>query len=124
MGVPNDIVSHRSRPTCRADPHPRREDSGLPDWVEGLLARGGDVLMEGNDLVASPLEAEQKPGLAVELRSGRLAPIHPLRWIAGKRMRPDFVCAGLFAGFAPVWCIDLIERPGRHWSDARPHRMS
>jgi len=50
LGVPNNkIVSHRSRPAFRADPHPRREDSGLLDRVEGLLAQGGDVRMEGND---------------------------------------------------------------------------
>ena len=37
-------------------PAPRREDSGLLDRVEGLLAQGGDVRMEGNELVVSPLE--------------------------------------------------------------------
>jgi hypothetical protein len=29
-----------------------------------------------------------------------------------------------FAEFAPVWWIDLIERPDRHRSDARPHRST
>jgi hypothetical protein len=48
-------------------PAPRREDSGLLDRVEGLLAQGGDVRMEGNELVVSPLEAEQKPERTVEL---------------------------------------------------------
>ena len=68
LGVPNNnIVSHRSRPACRADPHPCREDSGLLDRVEGLLAQGGEVRMEGNDLVVSPLEAKQKPERNVEL---------------------------------------------------------
>jgi TnpA family transposase len=43
------------------------ELSGLLDRVEGLLAQGGDVRMEGNDLVVSPLEAEQKPESTVEL---------------------------------------------------------
>src|SRR5262249_39819579 len=43
------------------------ELSGLLDRVEGLLAQGGDVRMEGNNLVVSPLEAEQKPASTVEL---------------------------------------------------------
>ena len=68
LGVANsNIVSHRSRPACRAAPHPRRKDSGLLDRVEGLLAQGGEVRMEGNDLVVSPLEAKQKPERNVEL---------------------------------------------------------
>ena len=44
-----------------------KELSGLLDRVEALLAKGGDVRMEGNDLVVSPLEAEQKPESTVEL---------------------------------------------------------
>src|SRR4051794_30948416 len=44
-----------------------QELSGLLDRVEALLAKGGDVRMEGNDLVVSPLEAEQKPASAAEL---------------------------------------------------------
>jgi hypothetical protein len=43
------------------------ELSGLLDRVEGLLAQGGDVRMEGNNLVVSPLEAEEKPESTVEL---------------------------------------------------------
>jgi TnpA family transposase len=44
-----------------------KELSGLLDRVEALLAKGGDVRMEGNDLVVSPLEAEQKPESTAEL---------------------------------------------------------
>ena len=44
-----------------------QELSGLLDRVEALLAKGGDVRMEGNDLVVSPLEAEQKPESTAEL---------------------------------------------------------
>ena len=44
-----------------------QELSGLLDRVEALLARGGDVRMEGNDLVVSPLEAEEKPEGTAEL---------------------------------------------------------
>jgi hypothetical protein len=41
--------------------------SGLLDRVEALLAKGGEVRMDGNDLVVSPLEAEQKPESTAEL---------------------------------------------------------
>ena len=44
-----------------------QELSGLLDRVEALLAKGGDVRMEGDDLVVSPLEAEEKPESTVEL---------------------------------------------------------
>ncbi|WP_145279696.1 DUF4158 domain-containing protein [Tautonia plasticadhaerens] len=44
-----------------------QELSGLLDRVEALLAKGGDVRMEGNDLVVSPLEAEQKSESTAEL---------------------------------------------------------
>jgi TnpA family transposase len=43
------------------------ELSGLLDRVEVLLAKGGDVRMEGGSLVVSPLEAEDKPESAAEL---------------------------------------------------------
>jgi TnpA family transposase len=43
------------------------ELGGLLDRVEALLAKGGDVRMEGDNLVVSPLEAEDKPESAVEL---------------------------------------------------------
>ena len=39
-----------------------QELSGLLDRVEALLAKGGDVRMEGDDLVVSPLEAEAEAG--------------------------------------------------------------
>jgi len=41
--------------------------SGLLDRVEGLLAKGGDVRIDGDDLVVSPLEAEQTPESTAEL---------------------------------------------------------
>ena len=44
-----------------------QELSGLLDRVEALLAKGGDVRMEGDDLVVSPLEAEEKPESTAEL---------------------------------------------------------
>jgi hypothetical protein len=44
-----------------------KELSWLLDQVEALLAKGGDIRMEGNDLVVSPLEAEQKPESTEEL---------------------------------------------------------
>ena len=44
-----------------------QELSGLLDRVEVLLAKGGDVRMEGDNLVISPLEAEEKPESTVEL---------------------------------------------------------
>jgi hypothetical protein len=49
-----------------------REDelNGLLDRVEVLLAKGGDVRMEGDALVVSPLEAEERPESTAEL--GRL----------------------------------------------------
>jgi TnpA family transposase len=40
---------------------------GLLDRVEVLLARGGDVRMEGDALVVSPLEAEERPESTAEL---------------------------------------------------------
>jgi len=43
------------------------ELSGLLDRVEAVLAHGGDVRMEGNDLVVSRLEAEPRPESTVEL---------------------------------------------------------
>jgi hypothetical protein len=46
-----------------------REDelNGLLDRVEVLLAKGGDVRTEGDALVVSPLEAEEKPESTAEL---------------------------------------------------------
>jgi len=44
-----------------------QELSGLLDRVEALIAKGGDVRMEGDDLVVSPLEAEEKPESTAEL---------------------------------------------------------
>ena len=44
-----------------------QELSALLDRVEALLAKGGGVRMEGNDLVVSPLEAEKKPESTAEL---------------------------------------------------------
>ncbi|MBV8556918.1 MAG: Tn3 family transposase, partial [Planctomycetaceae bacterium] len=44
-----------------------QELSGLLDRVEALIAKGGDVRMEGDDLVVSPLEAEAKPESTAEL---------------------------------------------------------
>ena len=54
---------------CNPRPFRRREEelSGLLDRVEVLLAKGGDVRMEGNALVVSPLEAEERPESTVEL---------------------------------------------------------
>jgi TnpA family transposase len=43
------------------------ELSGLLDRVEALLAKGGDVRMEGGDLVVSPLGPEEKPESTAEL---------------------------------------------------------
>jgi TnpA family transposase len=43
------------------------ELSGLLDSVEALLAKGGDVRMEGNDLIVSPLEARDRPASTAEL---------------------------------------------------------
>jgi TnpA family transposase len=41
--------------------------NGLLDRVEALVAKGGDVRMEGDDLVVSPLEAEERPASTAEL---------------------------------------------------------
>ena len=43
------------------------ELNGLLDRVEVLLAKGGDVRMEGDALVVSPLEAEERPESTAEL---------------------------------------------------------
>ena len=43
------------------------ELSRLLDRVEALLAKGGDVRMEGNDLIVSPLEAQDQPASTAEL---------------------------------------------------------
>ncbi len=43
------------------------ELDGLLDRVEALLAKGGDVHMEGNDLIVSPLEAQDRPASTAEL---------------------------------------------------------
>nr|WP_303652785.1 Tn3 family transposase [Paludisphaera mucosa] len=43
------------------------ELSGLLDLVEALLAKGGDVRMEGNDLIVSPLVAQDRPASTTEL---------------------------------------------------------
>jgi hypothetical protein len=47
----------------------KREEelNALLDRVEALLARGGDVRMEGDALVVSPLEAEERPESTAEL---------------------------------------------------------
>ena len=44
-----------------------KELSGLLDRVEGLLAKGGDVRIDGDDLVVSPLEAGQTLESTAEL---------------------------------------------------------
>jgi TnpA family transposase len=44
-----------------------KELDGLLDRVEVLLAKGGDVRMEGDALVVPPVEAEEKPESAAEL---------------------------------------------------------
>jgi hypothetical protein len=43
------------------------EPNGLLDRVEVPLAKGGDVRMEGDALVVSPLEAEKRPESTAEL---------------------------------------------------------
>jgi hypothetical protein len=44
-----------------------QELNGLLDRVEALLANGGDVRLESNKLMVSPLEAEERPESTLEL---------------------------------------------------------
>jgi hypothetical protein len=108
------ISSHRTMRWLFARPSTARRPTRA-----SFACRVGD----GPDLRSCSLHSlNRKARTYFEPVSGRLAPIRPLLWSVRRWMRPDFLCAGLFAGFAPVWWIDLIERPGRHRSDARPLR--
>ena len=68
-GLRAEVCREIQAPEDGTDRLREREEelSGLLDRVEALLAKGGDVRMEGNDLVVSPLEAEEKPESTAEL---------------------------------------------------------
>ena len=68
-GLRAEVCREVQAPEDGADRLLEREQelSGLLDRVEVLLAKGGDVRMEGDNLVVSPLEAEEKPESTVEL---------------------------------------------------------
>ena len=68
-GLRAEVCRELQAPEDGTDRLREREEelSGLLDRVEALLAKGGDVRMEGDDLVVSPLEAEEKPESTVEL---------------------------------------------------------
>ena len=68
-GLRAEVCREIQAPEDGTDRLREREDelSGLLDRVEALIAKGGDVRMEGDDLVVSPLEAEERPESTAEL---------------------------------------------------------
>ena len=69
-GLRTEVCREIQAPEDGMDRLREREEelSGHLDRVEALLAKGGDVRMDGNDLVISPLEAKEEPESTAELK--------------------------------------------------------
>jgi TnpA family transposase len=68
-GLRTEVCREIQAPEDGTDRLREREEElrGLLDRVETLLAKGGDVRMEGNSLIVSPVDAQDKPASTVEL---------------------------------------------------------